>query len=859
MDFKHLRVVLPFLFLAALAAACGGSGRAGLGEACDGSTGVYQCKSGLVCAHDGNCQDPGSGVNGQASEGESCARTDDCDYGLVCGAASSCIPGGVAARDAACTKNEDCQYSLVCTAEYVCDWPGNGGEGQVCLGAQDCAAGLVCAGDLVCRDPDSPDAVGVAGPGDECGRSSDCRFGLVCFLDGACAAPELWGGADCSLSDAEEQDDGYPFKVYFEVPGQDQVAEFYRLPFPNDIRLVDGRVDLHGHPAPDTPLAEGLVGAYIEAIEAEADGFSTQGAIFLRFSKNPDYATIDMLGAEPNLYLVDITPDSPGYGVGWVVSMFSTFMRGKYICQNWLAVKPNDGFPLRHSTTYALIATEGIESRDGSAIERDGDFAAMLSTDAPSDAVLASAWGKYQPLRAYLADESVTDKVMAATVFTTMDPDAVMAGFRDKIRACAGPDCGLLPEPAPAGMELASQDESIYVLTGTLSVPVFQAGTPPYLAEGGGVDLDGAGAPVIQRAEDVAFTLTVPKAAPPPEGWPTVIYAHGTGGSSGSFVTLNVGAVLAGVEVTLDAGPQTVRFAVLGIDAVQHGDRRGGSDLGPDVLYFNFINPRAAKYNAVQGAADNFQLVRLIEHLNDSPLTVAGVNDPVRLDPGAIFYFGHSQGCLTGPLFLAFSPAVRTTVLSAAGGNLVRSLLTKTEPVDIAGATRLMLGDLDVGNLHPMLNLLQLYFDPIDTVNYGGALTLAPILDHPKHVLMSFGRDDAYSTEQTMISFARSMGLRQVDGESLDCQCRDKDCDSVGDDGLHESLCKIYGLRDAAAPVRANAYTNNVPYTSALKMYLPDGYDGHFVLFQHPEGPADYSRFLGSAVADPEGIPTLFP
>jgi pimeloyl-ACP methyl ester carboxylesterase len=556
--------------------------------------------------------------------------------------------------------------------------------------------------------------------------------------------------------------------------------------------------------------------------------------------------------------------------------MFATTAKGKYICQNWMSLKPSDGYPLRHATTYAVIVTDGVHSDAGAALTRDSDFHTMMGATEPSDPTLAAAWQQYQPLRDYLADTDVVDpshanSVMGAAVFTTMDPDALMENFRGKITDCTGADCSNLPSPDPVGMTLESETDDYYQISGTVGVPVFQAGTPPYLTAGGEVEFDGSDVPVIQRSENVDFTLTIPKGTPPASGWPVVIFAHGTGGSSDSFVSSGVADALSSVEVTIDTTPETVQFAVLGIDGVQHGSRRGGSDLEPDVLYFNFLNPAAAKYNAVQGAADNFQLIRMIESLNTTPVTVTDVPDDVALDPGQVYYFGHSQGSLTGPLFLAYDPTVRAVILSGAGGNLIKSLLTKTQPIDIAGATKLVLSDTNVNDMHPMLNLLQLYFDPVDVLNYGRDLTHSapqigettddppePIYAGPKHVFMSFGRNDSYSTEATMVSFARPMAPQQVNDLGISCNCK-AECDTRDAEGLYDNICLITGLGDTTTPVRANAWSHDTWFTNVLKMYKADGYDGHFVMFDHPDAPTDYSLFLASAVSDPEGIPTLFP
>lgn len=863
------------------------------GQKGDPCTSDERCSGDLVCAHDGTCQEPRSNEDewGDADEGDACTTTDDCGYGLVCGPDNTCIESGVSDRCDGCSSNEDCRFGLICTSAYVCDecglerncfggpGPGcDGGPGTPCAGQEDCNETLVCAGDGTCQDPDTAEE-GVAGPGEACETTEDCRRGLVCFSLGleesVCQAPEVWSGVDCQQSYDDESDTDVPFKVFFEIPRSTDVTEFYRLPFPNNIRFRGGHIDMSGHPAPNTPLASGVIEAYLDAIENEATGFSTQAAVFFRFSKRVDFDTIDLTGEDANFLLVNIDPASAGYGNGGAISMFATTSAGKYICGNWMAMKPSDGWPLRHATTYAVIITDGIHSSLGSALVRDDDFDTMLDTDEPGDSTEAEAWAEYQPLRDYLADGSIeppdADSVMAAAVFTTMDPDALMERFRDKVRDCSGSDCTELPDPDPVGMSLDGEEMNYYVVTGTVSVPVFQEGSPPYLTEGGGVRFNSSDDPIIQRNEPVDFTLSVPVGTPPTDGWPVVIYAHGTGGSSGSFLDNGVVDALSELEVTIDSTPTTVKFAVLGIDAVQHGSRRGGSSMSPDLLYFNFMNPEAAKHNAVQGAADNFQLVRMIESLNTTPVTVTGITDPVQLDPNAITYFGHSQGSMTGPLFLAYSPAVPTVVLSGAGGNLIQSLLTKTQPFDIAGATKLVLGDANVGAMHPMLNLFQLYFDPVDTVNYARDLTYdprqvgeipgdppTPIYAGPKNVFMSFGRDDHFSTEKTMMSFLRPLGVQQINDLGLDCNCY-AECDTLDSDtGLHESLC-LTGMGEATTPVRGNGIWGGRQITAVMKMYLPDGYDGHFVLFNDAEGADDYSRFLASSVADPDNIPTFFP
>src|SRR5690606_33893991 len=133
--------------------------------------------------------------------------------------------------------------------------------------------------------------------------------------------------------------------------------------------------------------------------------------------------------------------------------------------------------------------------------------------------------------------------------------------------------------------------------------------------------------------EQVCAALTVPKAASFESPLPLVIATHGTGGSFRTHVDNGIAASLTSVDVD----GQTVNFAVLGFDQVEHGPRRGDSTESPDNLFFNFLNPDASRGNPLQGAVDLLSVVRFARTLRNG----AG---PIDVDPEAIAVFGHSQG-----------------------------------------------------------------------------------------------------------------------------------------------------------------------------------------------------------------------
>jgi len=371
-----------------------------------------------------------------------------------------------------------------------------------------------------------------------------------------------------------------------------------------------------------------------------------------------------------------------------------------------------------------------------------------------------------------------------------------------------------LDAPVAAGIARSGATSAYVEYTGTYPGPNFQEGDVPYSVSGGAIVLGSDGLPVVQRMEDLRVAITVPPGPTPAGGWPVVIYAHGTGGNYVSFVNNGTAARLAAQGL-----------AAVGIDQVLHGPRNPGGN--PDVDFFNFQNPDAARNNAVQGAADDFTVVRLIQGFSfDDNGTV------VTFDPSRIYFFGHSQGGLTGPLFLAYEPEVKGAVLSGAGALLYQALLTKTEPFDIASLVPSLIRDPDVDENDPILAILQTWVERSDPANYGPLLVRHPPDGPggsplpPKPIYQSEGFIDHYAPNPTIESFATSIGVAQVGPLKSTV------------DGL-----ALRGQQTLTAPVSDNL--DGV--TAVLLQYdQASGSDGHFVVFDVPAAQTQSAQFLGT-------------
>jgi len=618
-------------------------------------------------------------------------------------------------------------------------------------------------------------------------------------------------------------------QAVFLLQQPDSQETYFDLPWPNDVRRHDdGTLDLTLFPS-HTAMTDD----YIKLFDGAIHGFSTQGAIYFRFTGPVDASSLpsaaaDTLEAGSGCFLVSVDADSPDYGERVPVDVDDSLDRS-YVGTNTLALLPHPGFVLRPQTTYAAIVTDAILGEDGKPVRPGQDLKVVLASSDPGGSdVRHRAWQAYAPLRQYLADQDIaTSHVVSAALFTTQDPVSLMGKLREAVYRDM-PDA-----PDPTAFSHRSSYDHFDLYEGTYDSPNYQQGDPPYLHSGGQIDLDQDGMPKLVRTESLRFALSVPKGTMPAAGWPVVLYAHGTGGDYMTFVRAGVADNLAAVK---DGASVVAGFAVVGIDQVLHGTRCGGQQCDSETMFFNYQNPAAGLDNVRQAACDDFQLIRLVEAF--AVASAPGTGTPIRFDPHNIFFMGHSQGGITGPPFLAFEPDVKAAVLSGAGGNMILSLTEKTEPYDIPALVALMLDEETIDRFHPALTLIQTYTDPSDPTNYARLITAEPPFDYQvKSVFQSQGYVDHYVPPDLLEALGVSLGLTWTGPEVQPL---------VG--------FALAGQSKATArPVSGNLADGAA--TGVFVQYnAQDGDDGHFVVFDVASAMRDYRLFLTSAL---EGVPVL--
>jgi len=595
--------------------------------------------------------------------------------------------------------------------------------------------------------------------------------------------------------------------------------DFFAMPWPSDARLTTGadgkkHLDLTGFhdPGPAT-----LVHSYFQVISSEPlDGFGVQSAIYFRFDAPIDPTTLpqtpaDSIAAAPTVFVVGTTPGSPDYGRRVPVRIHFKHYGPKddnslYIGNDWLALLPEFGFPLREKTTYAAVITDGVRAADGGPVRSDPRFPGL-----PAALPLSLAPGQ---------------QVVSGTVFTTGDFTSTM---RD-LRAAA------LAQPAPVVSNLRydglDKDHVYDEYEGTYTSANFQEGDPPYQVPGSGIlhrDANGMIAPA--RTENLRFAMTIPHDTMPDAGWPIVIYAHGSGGDYTTFI--DDGSAFHSALVHDQNGAVLTKLAMISIDQVLNGIRApAGTDN--ELAFYNFQNPRAGWANPKQGGIDHVQLLRLVEQMNLASAPSTGY--PIKFDLDHVYFFGHSQGSQTGPLFLAFEPRIKAAVLSGAGASLILAILDKKKPSNLLADVQLLVNET-VDEFHPMLSLIQAYMDSNDPANYARFFFREPPAGMAaKSIYQSMGLIDTYTPIPTIKALALSMAVDAVKPELEPID--DLPLRSLG-----------WGTPPVAGNV-ANGTATGVlcEYKVPINQAGQQAYDGHFVVMNHPAAILQANGFLGTHV-----------
>ena len=529
-------------------------------------------------------------------------------------------------------------------------------------------------------------------------------------------------------------------RVLFDLSGE---GSFFDAPFPSDLRLTsEGHIDLSGFPgSEENALLRMFLGDF-----SEMQGFGLNAPVYFRFSGplDPTFfpTSAESLEDGSPAFLVNIEADSTRRGERIPIQLAFYQSALTYIPANLLAVVPLFGFPLEESARYAVVITRELRDGRGARLDIAPDFEAVKTY--PSE---ENASTLFRPLWEFLEEQGMSpDEVAAATVFTTRRATGKLFAIREYLER------ELDPPRAESWQTYSESGDYLTVFTAEYPNPEFQAGMPPFSSEGGSIEFDSGGDPVLQRTVNIRFSLTAPDGQPPDEGWPLLVYGHGSGGGYLSHTANGFSDVLAGVGI-----------AVIAIDEPLNGARYPGYPESENLYaFYNFFNPPAVIGNHLQSAVDKITLLRLVRNWDTSGLA-SRTGNPVRVDGNRIAYFGHSQGGITGSIFLGVETGIDIAALSGTGGGLSITIFQRAdehvEDIKEMISTLLDLAEGEVIDLfHPLTCLIQAYGEPAEPLNYA-PFYIREAPGTPKNILVFEGLQDTATPPDTTEAFAAAAGI----------------------------------------------------------------------------------------------------
>lgn len=531
------------------------------------------------------------------------------------------------------------------------------------------------------------------------------------------------------------------------------------MPYPSDLRLTpQGTPDLTGFP---NNLQETLIDG-LKQVGMERAGFPQMPAAYFHFSapiaaQDP---TVPIAAASSSpIFLVDVDASSPDRGKLFPV-VAGTPAADRYVLDDMLEVAPRVGVVLAPHRQYAFVVQKSLHDATGAALGVPDALVATQAQTAPAADPELAAWKLYQPLWATLGTLGVAAAdVAVATVFTTGDVVQATADLSDKIIAQYQTTITALTVPT------GGDQTRFCELTGSVSFPQFQTGTPPF-DSGGVFSMGSDGLPVKQSDLAVPMSISIPKGAMPQGGWPLVLYFHGSGGLSTQIFDAETELNMPGKGPAYVLSPHG--FAMAESALPLNPERVPGAS---DTEYLNLTNPASFPFTFEQGIFEQRMFIDALSKVTIDPSIVASCTG-LSLPAGETAYHfamtplhaqGQSMGGMYANLVTAVEPRIKIVVPTGAGGMWPYMVLTTDAIPNVANGLKLLLGSGDLTFMHPTLQLLETAWEPAEPFVYMPRLAKSPLAGNPvRPIYEPVGNGDEYFSTGVYDGAALAYGNREA-------------------------------------------------------------------------------------------------
>jgi hypothetical protein len=651
----------------------------------------------------------------------------------------------------------------------------------------------------------------------------------------------------------------------------DSQAHFYDFPYPSDLRLTKtGTPDLTGLPFPSflTQMPS------LVASAMEHPGFPVVPVAYFDFSAplaSLDSTQVIVADVTSPILLVDVDPASSQRGTLTPVVATTPPMDG-WVTGNLLAVAARPGFVLYPDRKYAFVVMKALDDASGLPLTPPPALEELRLGKAPEGTNGAAALTLYQPLWDTLGKLGVdTANVAAATVFTTGD---VVASNAQIAAALAAKYPVTIDDLVPYADPPAMQDR-FCPLTGTITLPQFQQGTPPFNTEGL-FQLGSDGLPEMQGTQVVPVAISLPVGEMPAAGFPLVTYVHGSGGLSTEVIdrgqwipmmdtsTCAPGTVDTWNNVTgcniAGEGPAYVLapfgFAMAGAAMPLNPERFPGAT---ETEYLNLGNLAAMRDTFRQGIIEQHMFLDALTSLTIDPATLgacAGVTLPAgatafSFDASHLFEQGQSMGGMYANMISAADPRLKATLPTGAGGYWSYFILITPLIPNVAGLVGVsLLGTTKTLTfMHPGLSLFETASEAIDPMVSMPRVARRPLPGHPvRPIYEPVGQGDSFFPEATYDAMALAYGHKEAGTEVWSTM---------------QTALTLEGLSGIIPYSVVNDVTSDTgaKYTGMVVQYVGDGiYDPHSIFTQLDTVKYQYGCFFSTFLTTGTAVvPTPLP
>ncbi len=568
----------------------------------------------------------------------------------------------------------------------------------------------------------------------------------------------------CKPDDEPETLTGLP-----DVAGENPLVPGVPMyPFPSDFHLEDDASTLTGRRLVLTDEAMPL--GVSAATLADADGFSRAPAILAWFEGGIDPSSlpdIDDFGAatEDGTTVMLVREQS------WerVPLLVELDLNTEDVDEQALIIRPQD--ILESATGYVAILTTGLRSADGSSTPPLSEAFRALRDGIPTDSDTVEAQRQdFELVNAAIAGAGLSpEEVVLAWSFHTRSEEQVQSAL------IAMQDSTVDWDLDGWGITSDEWDEDG---ENRLVLGTFPA--PDYLGEDDTIQLDDAGMPVVRGEREVEFMVTVPVTASEATN-PAMVFGHGFFSSleEPTWSSLNRGLQ------RWEMAAATTNFIGFCEDDLMATMSILGSGLD---------GVTTVVHQQMQSHVHQSLLGRLMaEELSAELVSDSGV--PL-IDSDNVHYMGISNGGTQGLVIMTASPFFERGVLDVPGGGWTH-MLQRAVQWNTMGVAFSSQYD-DPRDLQLEMSLLQLVFDPIDSLNW---------VEH-------LAKDRLDGRPEVRVSMQEAVGDCQVSNMVTEWVARAGDIPMVS-----PSPRDVWGLDTVTAEEPDGADTN-----AALLVY-DEGYD----------------------------------